>query len=227
MGKIIRNGIEFSSTSDTADNINYNNSKSGLTAVTAQEAIDEVTSSIEELKVSFQDGCNTIYNAVVEQGVTPEDKTPNSIAHAILNLMTKKNFSVSFKVAVAGAASNNAGSVSASGNITCTLNDDGTLVQSDLSKSNSGTISYISNCNITGITLSDLTYDTTLDEITFKISTGISASNGSGTARGNASQSFKISNKTDVSAIDSMSKTSSTVTQINNIGINSITITIL
>ena len=43
MGKILRNGIEFSSTSDTANNINYDNSKSGLDAVTVQEAVDEVT----------------------------------------------------------------------------------------------------------------------------------------------------------------------------------------
>ena len=46
MGKIIRNGIEFSSTSDTANNINYDNTQSGLSAVTAQEAIDEVNDSL-------------------------------------------------------------------------------------------------------------------------------------------------------------------------------------
>lgn len=48
MGKIIRNGIEFSSTSDTADNINYNNSKSGLEAMTVQEAVDEVVDNLTE-----------------------------------------------------------------------------------------------------------------------------------------------------------------------------------
>ena len=49
MGKILRNGIEFSSTSDTANNINYDNSKSGLDAVTVQEAVDEVTDSLSRL----------------------------------------------------------------------------------------------------------------------------------------------------------------------------------
>ena len=48
MGKILRNGIEFSSTSDTANNINYDNSKSGLDAVTVQEAIDELSTNFTE-----------------------------------------------------------------------------------------------------------------------------------------------------------------------------------
>lgn len=47
MGKIIRNGIEFSSTVDTANNISYDNSLSGLDATTAQKAIDEVVDSLE------------------------------------------------------------------------------------------------------------------------------------------------------------------------------------
>ena len=47
MGKIIRNGIEFSSTVDTANNISYDNSLSGLEATTTQKAIDEVAESLE------------------------------------------------------------------------------------------------------------------------------------------------------------------------------------
>ena len=42
MGKIIRNGIEFCGTSDTADNIIYDNKDSGLKATTVQGAIDEL-----------------------------------------------------------------------------------------------------------------------------------------------------------------------------------------
>lgn len=49
MGKIIRNGIEFSSTVDTANNISYDNSLSGLEATTAQKAIDEVVESLYKL----------------------------------------------------------------------------------------------------------------------------------------------------------------------------------
>ena len=48
MGKIIRNGIEFSSTVDTANNISYNNSLSGLKATTTQKAIDELADSLVE-----------------------------------------------------------------------------------------------------------------------------------------------------------------------------------
>ena len=58
MGKIIRNGIEFSSTVDTANNISYDNSLSDLEATTAQKAIDEVAESLNnissELSVNHQ-----------------------------------------------------------------------------------------------------------------------------------------------------------------------------
>ncbi len=50
MGKIIRNGIEFSGTSDSANNINYDNSVSGLEARTAQEAIDQLNDSLGGLR---------------------------------------------------------------------------------------------------------------------------------------------------------------------------------
>lgn len=48
MGKIIRNGIEFSSTVDTANNISYDNSLSGLEATTTQKAIDELNTNLTE-----------------------------------------------------------------------------------------------------------------------------------------------------------------------------------
>lgn len=46
MGKIIRNGVEFSGTLDNAANVNYNNELSGMEATTVQEAIDEITESL-------------------------------------------------------------------------------------------------------------------------------------------------------------------------------------
>lgn len=54
MGKIIRNGIEYSATSDTANNINYDNSLSGLSAVTMQEAVDEVNNNITSLNDNLE-----------------------------------------------------------------------------------------------------------------------------------------------------------------------------
>ena len=46
MGKIIRNGVEFSGTLDNAANVNYNNELSGMEATTVQEAIDEINESL-------------------------------------------------------------------------------------------------------------------------------------------------------------------------------------
>lgn len=47
MGKIIVNGETYSGTTDTANNINYDNSVSGLQASTAQEAIDELKDGMD------------------------------------------------------------------------------------------------------------------------------------------------------------------------------------
>ena len=179
------------------------------------------------MKTSFQDGCNTIYDAIINLGVTPEDKSPSSIAFVITNKLNKRIFSVAFSVSVVGKASNNAGSVNATAKNTYVLKDDGTLSDSGISKSSSAAVSYISNCSIASLTLSDITYDETLDNVTFKVSTSITASNGSGTARCNASQSFSITNKDTVTAIDTISKTSSTVTQISSISINSISVSLV
>ena len=54
MGKIIRNGIEYSSTVDTANNISYDNSLSGLEATTTQKAIDELNTNLTESLISFK-----------------------------------------------------------------------------------------------------------------------------------------------------------------------------
>ena len=53
MGKIIRNGIEFCGTSDTADNIIYDNTSSGLEATTVQEAVDEIHSQVNDSLSGF------------------------------------------------------------------------------------------------------------------------------------------------------------------------------
>lgn len=46
MPKIVRNEIEYSSTTSTANQINYLNTTSGLSATNVQDAIDEVTSDL-------------------------------------------------------------------------------------------------------------------------------------------------------------------------------------
>lgn len=97
MGKIIRNGIKFSGTVDTANNINYDNSLSGLEAKTAQEAIDEINdtvdelnTSLEEIKTSFQDGCDTIVAGCTTYGATPTSNSPTDIVNAVKTIHTDR-----------------------------------------------------------------------------------------------------------------------------------------
>lgn len=60
MGKIIRNGIKYSGTTDSANKINYDNSLSGLEAKTAQEAIDELSDSLNTLLLIKNVNSNSI-----------------------------------------------------------------------------------------------------------------------------------------------------------------------
>ena len=62
MGKIIRNGVEFSGTLDNAANVNYNNELSGMEATTVQEAIDELDNSTVK---SINANVTAIYNPSV------------------------------------------------------------------------------------------------------------------------------------------------------------------
>lgn len=61
MGKIIVNGIEFCGTSDTADNIIYDNKESDLEATTVQDAIDELVGG----------SLNTNNNTALIEGTCP------------------------------------------------------------------------------------------------------------------------------------------------------------
>ena len=45
---------------------------------------------INTMKTNFEDGVNTIYNAVVAKGVTPSDKSPSNVAKAIESLVIKE-----------------------------------------------------------------------------------------------------------------------------------------
>ena len=45
-------------------------------------------SEIAQMKINFQDGVDTIYNAIVAQGVTPSSSTPNDCATAITQIGT-------------------------------------------------------------------------------------------------------------------------------------------
>ena len=45
--------------------------------------------NISEMKVTFQDGVDTIYNAIVAQGVTPTESTPSAIANSVGDVRAK------------------------------------------------------------------------------------------------------------------------------------------
>ena len=70
-----------SSGSGSATNIIYDNTTSGLTASNVQSAIDEIAQD-------FQDGCDTISQAVIAKGQTPASNSPTDIAYAISRIPT-------------------------------------------------------------------------------------------------------------------------------------------
>ena len=178
------------------------------------------------MKTSFQDGCNTIYDAIVSRGVTPENKTPDKMAYTIKNLLQKIIYSITFTVKATGYASNNYGSVTATGIKTYVLKSDGTLTDSGLSSSNTNLISYISKCYISNIALSGLSYDSLLNQVKFTISVNLTVSNGANTATSTATQSFTLNNKSSVSS-GNMSNSNGSLTYIHSMPINGIIVSII
>lgn len=79
MGKIIRNGIKYSGTTNSADKINYNNTLSGLEAETAQEAFDELNTKIKN------GGSNIRYLTQEEYDALPESKESDDVEYRITN----------------------------------------------------------------------------------------------------------------------------------------------
>lgn len=81
IGEVI--GIKYSGGGGggTASDTSYDNTQSGLTA-------DDVQSAIDELASDFQDGCDTIVQAVTAKGQTPASNSPQDIATAIENITT-------------------------------------------------------------------------------------------------------------------------------------------
>ena len=67
MGKIIRNGIEYCGTSDTADNIIYDNTDSRLESTTTQGAIDELSEKVKT-------GGNVVYLTQEQYDALPDSK---------------------------------------------------------------------------------------------------------------------------------------------------------
>ena len=56
MGKIVKNGVTYSGSSDNADNVKYNNNVSNLDATNVQEAIDKLDESVDTLNSNLANG---------------------------------------------------------------------------------------------------------------------------------------------------------------------------
>ena len=71
MGKIVKNGVTYSSSSDNADNVKYNNNVSNLDATNVQEAIDKLDESVDTLNSNLTQVQNQIVpTASIEKGET-------------------------------------------------------------------------------------------------------------------------------------------------------------
>ena len=86
MGKIIRNGIPYSGSSNSARSINYDNTNSGLEAQTAQAAVDELNKKIQDIDVSG--ASNIKYLTKAEYDALPDSKLTNGVEYRITDANT-------------------------------------------------------------------------------------------------------------------------------------------
>ena len=71
MGKIVKNGVTYSGSSDNADNVKYNNNVSNLDATNVQEAIDKLDESVDILNSNLtQVQSQIVPTASIEMGET-------------------------------------------------------------------------------------------------------------------------------------------------------------
>ena len=71
MGKIVKNGVTYSGSSDNADNVKYNNNVSNLDATNVQEAIDKLDESVDILNSNLtQVQTQIVPTASIEIGET-------------------------------------------------------------------------------------------------------------------------------------------------------------
>lgn len=78
MGRLIKDGIPFTGSSGSADMVKYDNKNSGLTALTAQDAIDEVNVNLNHRPVNNNILINSNFaNPVNQRGVTAESWSTN------------------------------------------------------------------------------------------------------------------------------------------------------
>ena len=62
LGKIVKNGVTYSGSSDNANNVKYNNNASNLDATNVQEAIDKLDESVDTLNSNLNNSIGDISN---------------------------------------------------------------------------------------------------------------------------------------------------------------------
>ena len=105
MGKIIRNGIPYSGSSNSARSINYDNTNSGLEATTAQAAVDELNKKIEDIDVSG--ASNIVYLTKAQYDALPDSKLTDDVEYRITDAHTTNRIDaadVTYKEATVAAA---------------------------------------------------------------------------------------------------------------------------
>ena len=84
MGKIIKDGIQYAGSASTAKRIKYDNKNSGLTALTAQDAIDEVNVNLNHRPVNNNILINSNFaHPVNQRGNTTYEPTSGSARYTI------------------------------------------------------------------------------------------------------------------------------------------------
>lgn len=81
MGAITHNGDVLQGLPSDANQVNYDNSDSGLNATQLQDAIDEIVTN-------FQAGVDDVYDAIVAKGTTPASKSLSDVVAGIGDIET-------------------------------------------------------------------------------------------------------------------------------------------
>ena len=85
---------EYAKTADVNTSLNNKVDKTSILSTISSNPSDDkllsekaIKSELDKLKTNFQDGVDTVYDAVVAKGTTPVDKTPSEIAIAISKIL--------------------------------------------------------------------------------------------------------------------------------------------
>lgn len=85
LGKIVKNGVTYSGSSDNADNVKYNNNASNLDATNVQEAIDKLDESVDTLNSNLNSSLGSLFKIVSGQS-TSFNIEANSWIEANINI---------------------------------------------------------------------------------------------------------------------------------------------